>query len=138
MIEFGVSKFLHFGMKRFDLARRDALPRNVVQGGDGSGVGGLEPGYALDQRRHLMAEQSQVGRTRRNCFQRFKAGFDSIEARFDAAEAGFDAAEAAIDRTQEAQDFRVGHRRLLPHFTSADYDIPGFNEDSGKMSCVWR
>jgi len=77
-----------------------------------------------------MAEQSQVGRTRRNCFQRCKAGFDSIEARFDAAEArfdaaeaGFDAAEAAIDRTQEAQDFRVGHRPLLPHFTSADYDI---------------
>jgi hypothetical protein len=129
MVEFGITKFVHFRMKRFDLPRRDTFPRNVVQRGDGSSVRGLESGDALDERRHLMTEQSQVGRAGGNRLERFHARFDPAQARLDAADVGldaaearFDAAEAAVDRTQQLQSFGVGHRFILTHFVFADYD----------------
>ena len=83
-----------FGVKRLDLARRDVFAREVVQRGDGAGIGGFERCDALDQGRHLQADQAQIRLTRRDAFQR-------VETRPDAA-------EAAVNRTQNAQDFGVG------------------------------
>jgi hypothetical protein len=144
VIEFGVTKVIHLRMKRFDFARRDAVSSDIVQHGDGPIVRGLELRDALDHRRHLMAEQSEVGGEGRYGLEGFQACFDPAQACFDASDVGFygadayfDAAEAAVDRTKHVKSFGVGHPPTLTHIVFA-YDRctigPSRSRDCGGQS----
>jgi hypothetical protein len=103
VIELGVAKLVHLRMERLDFARRHAVPSDVVQRSDGPRVRGLHLRDALDHRRHLMAEQSEVGSAGRDRLERFQARFNTAQAGVDTSKAGLevglDVAEATVDRT---------------------------------------